>query len=185
MLSRLDSLSAAPIVGRFYLVPVVTARWCGLIEPWPVMGPLHADIEFFNFGEKHYHIDGRFLTARQLKLIEEYAPWREPAAEIQAAPLHNYLGGKLPKPFLTKRRCRSDQSPYHHGDKKPVIDLRKHYAGSQCEHGKAGWICPHRKASLGSVAVIDGIVTCPLHGLQFDAATGVALTSTMPRGAAK
>jgi hypothetical protein len=182
---RADRLTSAPIVGRFYLVPLVFARWHGIFEPWPVMGPAHTDIEFFDFGDEHYHIDGRFLTSRQFKLVDECAPWRAPAAELQAAPLHNYRGGPLPKPVLTKRKCNSAHHPYEHGDKKPIQDLRKHYAGTKCERGKGGWICPHRKASLGSVQVVDGVVTCPLHGLMFDAATGVALTATQRDGAAE
>lgn len=178
MVARADRLTSEPIVGRYYFVPVVIAKWHSLIESWPVMGPPHTDIEFFNFAHEHYHIDGRFLTKRQIKVVEECAPWREPIAELQAAPLHDGFLGKLPKATLTKRRCISVHLPYAHGEKKPIQDLRKHYAGAQCEHGKGGWICPHRKASLGSVQIIDGIITCPLHGLQFDAVTGVALSST-------
>lgn len=35
--------------------------------------------------------------------------------------------------------------------------------------------CPHRGYDLSQVAPIDGVITCPLHGLQFDSATGQLL----------
>jgi Rieske 2Fe-2S protein len=60
-------------------------------------------------------------------------------------------------------------------DTSPVHTLRKLFAGHQCAAGKGGWICPHRKASLGSIQPVDGIITCPLHGLRIDAATGKML----------
>ena len=33
-------------------------------------------------------------------------------------------------------------------------------------------ICPHKGADLSRMPVRDGCVTCPLHGLRFDAETG-------------
>jgi nitrite reductase/ring-hydroxylating ferredoxin subunit len=174
---RADRLIAPPVVGRFYIVPVVTTKWHHCIEPWPVIGPIHTDAEFFNFEAEHYHIDGRFLTARQIKMVENCAPWRSVPAELQAAPLHAGKDEVLPKPVLAKRRCSSSHVVYQHGDKVQIKELRSHYAGQQCERGKAGWVCPHRKASLGSVEVVGGIITCPLHGLQIDAATGVVISS--------
>lgn len=167
---RADRVTVPLEVGRYYLVPVVRAKWHYIESDWPVMGPLHADVEFFNFQAEHYHVDGRFFTKEQIEIAE--SDWRPLAADVQAVPLHAYPGDPaLPKPALAKRRCRFPQLPYEHGDKKPIQDLRKHYAGAQCPRGKSGWICPHRKVSLGSVASIDGVITCPLHGLRFDAAT--------------
>jgi hypothetical protein len=174
MIERIDRLTAPPKVGRFYLVPTVYAIWHDLRSDWPVIGPLHTDVEFFDFKHDHYHLDWRFLSARQRS---QASTWREsPAADVQAAPLHAYIGEpELPKPVWTKRRCNRLDAPYEHGDKKPIKDLREHFSGVQCERGKAGWICPHRKASLGSVAIVDGVITCPLHGLRIDAATGLTL----------
>lgn len=178
MMERVDRLTAPPVVGSYYLVPVIMAKWNHHLAAWPVMGSLHSDAEFFEFKEVHYHIDGRFLSRRLRKEAEETSYYSGPAA-LQAIPLHAYRGeSPLPKPVLARRRCVSAGLPYEHGGKKPIEDLRAHFAGAQCERGKGGWICPHRKASLGSVEVIDGVITCPLHGLRFDAATGVALPPT-------
>jgi hypothetical protein len=180
-LQRADRLAAPPAVGQYYLVPVVTAKWHNQLMAWPVIGPAHTDAEFFNFKDEHYHIDGRFLTKRQREIAN--VPWRTMAGELQSAPLHAYRGeSPLPKPVLTKRRCSVSYLPYEHGDKKPIMDIRAHFAGAQCDKGKGGWICPHRKASLGSVLAVDGIVVCPLHGLKIDAATGIVL---QPKDGAK
>lgn len=179
MIERVDRLTAPPIVGDYYLVPVVTAKWNHHLAGWPVIGPLHTDTEFFAFKQDHYHIDARFLSRRLRQVADETIWYYSAAAHIQAAPLHAYSDAPpLPKPVMARRRCVSTGPSYEHGEKKPILELRAHFAGTQCERGKGGWICPHRKASLGSIAAIDGVITCPLHGLRFDAATGVALPST-------
>lgn len=53
--------------------------------------------------------------------------------------------------------------------------IQRHYAGAKCAKGKGGWVCPHQKASLGSIMPIDGVITCPLHGLKIDAETGIVI----------
>lgn len=174
-LQRIDRLDGSPVVGRYYLVPVVTIRWNGHLDAWPVIGPAHNDVEFFQFPQEHYHIDGRFLSARQWRVADD--TWRTAVDNIQSAPLHAANGKVLPKPTLNKRRCRLSDLGYVHGDKSQIKEIRTHFAGQQCERGKGGWICPHRKASLGSIAAIDGVITCPLHGLRIDAATGVTLAA--------
>ncbi len=60
-------------------------------------------------------------------------------------------------------------------DTRPMAALIAKFAGQECAAGKGGWICPHRKASLGSIQPVDGIITCPLHGLRIDAASGKVL----------
>lgn len=173
---RADRLTEPPVIGRYYLVPVIRAKWHYVEADWPVMGPLHADADFFDFRPEHYHVDARFFTKPQIDVAE--SGWYRLAEDVQAVPLHAYPGDpELPKPILKRRRCRFPQIPYEHGDKGAIKNLRKHYAGAQCQTGKGGWICPHRKFPLGSVQAIDGILTCPLHGLQFDAATGIATSS--------
>ena len=60
----------------------------------------------------------------------------------------------------------------------PVIELQAAVAGARCQRDAAGWVCPHRQFSFGSIAPDScGIITCPLHGLQVDAATGVAIAA--------
>ena|ERR1700679_524429 len=177
-LIRVDQMQEVPLPGRFYLVPTINELWHGHRSDWPVIGPLHKDIEFFNFTDEHYHIDGRFLNARQRKIAgSQVRP--TVAEEIQAAPLHHEWrkpDSILPKPILKKLKCWKSDIPYGHHDKKQVQDIQKHYAGQSCANGKSGWICPHRKASLGSIAPVNGVITCPLHGMRIDAETGKVLS---------
>jgi nitrite reductase/ring-hydroxylating ferredoxin subunit len=175
---RIDRLTTAPEVGKFYLVPVVVARWYYRVDAWPVIGHLHQDKEFFDVDDDHYHIDGRFLNRKQRDYATAPAIWRYGMADnIQAAPLgmNNNKDHGLPRPEYRPRKCSAVDIPYLFGGTKQVKRLRAHYARTQCAKGKGGWICPHRKAPLGSVAVIDGVITCPLHGLRINAETGICL----------
>lgn len=174
-IKRVDQLKEPTIVGQYYIVPTIDEIWYGYRSHWPVIGPPHTDIEFFNFELVHYHIDGRFLSKRQLDKAEGYGF----PSVIQSAPVHapRYTeGAKLPHPVYKRLRCRSNHVEYvqHHQD--PIKGIIAYYAGHQCDQGKAGWICPHRKASLGSINPINGIITCPLHGLQINAETGICLS---------
>lgn len=36
-------------------------------------------------------------------------------------------------------------------------------------------VCPHKGGPVGEGLVVDGIVTCPWHGSQFDIATGTCV----------
>jgi nitrite reductase/ring-hydroxylating ferredoxin subunit len=176
MLERVDRLTSAAVVGQFYLVPTVFAEWDYRLDHWPVIGPFHADKQFFDFEYGHYHIDGRFLNARQQRHAERR--FYTFTAQIQRTPLmtkEGTLNDPMPKTELRRRKCHVSHLDYEHHHEVPVKKLLNHFAGQQCAHGKAGWICPHQKASLGSVAAIDGVITCPLHGLRIDATSGVVL----------
>jgi nitrite reductase/ring-hydroxylating ferredoxin subunit len=40
--------------------------------------------------------------------------------------------------------------------------------------------CPHKGGPIGEGLVVDGIVTCPWHGSQFEIATGVCVRGPAP-----
>lgn len=68
---RLDHLTHAPVVGRYYMVPAVYAepRYDSPKAMWvPVLGNEHDDIEIFDFPQKHYHFDFRFCSDSLLDL---------------------------------------------------------------------------------------------------------------------
>lgn len=183
MTERADRITEPLVKGRFYLVPTVFAAW-GLDKPthWPIIGAMHTDPEFFNFPEPHYHIDGRFVSKRWHVRVF-HTPLSRPYA------LHRPVGPDsppLPRPVMRRVKCLHPQIPYRCYSDDPtkippaLIDLRAAYATTQCARGKGGWICPHRKASLGSIVPVDGIITCPLHGLQINAASGKVLEASTP-----
>lgn len=189
MVERADRLKAPPVLGKFYLVPAV--RWSfnttfGIGDPaktleqlealpcakwWPVWGRKHNDIEFFNFPHEHYHIDPRFLTKRQWKEFD----WgsHPPLAALQGKPLnHRDLPDGPPRAVLKRMKCTSLDVTWQHGEAKAVIQIQKKFAGHRCRDSKIGLICPHQRFPLGSIEPVDGVITCPLHGLRINAATG-------------
>lgn len=191
-MQRADRLKEPPVVGRYYLVPSILwdreysgygrkvrehlraiqessgATW------WPVWGIKHEDTEHFNFPYLHYHIDPRFLTRRQWAHFKNRR--LSPLGAVQGSPLnHSELLGGPPKPVLRRKRCTSAHSEWEHCDAVSVTSLNRAFKDTICRSGKRGLVCPHRQFPLGTVEVRDGVVTCPLHGLRIDAATGRCL----------
>lgn len=178
-IERADRQTSPLVEGRFYLVPTVRAKWFDKLTDWPVIGPLHEDREIFGFDQDHYHIDARFLprTYRRIYRVFQYALhahyWAHHFAANEGKP-----PPVLPAPVLLKRKCIRSHVPYDPPWERaavPIGTLRKAFAGHQCAAGKGGWICPHRKASLGSIQPVGGVITCPLHGLRIDAVDGKVL----------
>lgn len=194
-MERIDRLTTPAKVGRLYLVPVVMAEYHKAFSSWPVIGPEHDDTEFFKFALSHYHIDTRFLTRAQIKLLPgdyrfQGALTRRKLAAAHATPLTGRPRAvgldrdELPNPEfkpLTMRRQAMTPHPFFEIDAVNLPIFEAHFAGAQCTKGKSGWICPHRHAPLGSMPVVNGVITCPLHSLRIDAATGRVLP---PRKAA-
>jgi len=169
----LSTLRTPPVVGRYYLVPVVAYIYCGRTGDWPVLGPLHTDREHFNFPDAHYHVDARFLTAQQAQGIERYGKswYRIGIAGVTGAQPLFRRGEphKKGRPQLKRRKCRSTELPYVHGDRAPVLALRQDFADPAMPIAKTDGrlLCPHRKVDLSSLQPDEhGIVTCPLHGLR-------------------
>lgn len=166
-LQRVDRLKEPPIVGQQYLVPLVRSDWYGMIRDWPVIGIKHDDAEFLNFSLVHYHLDYRFLRVRQDYLRKS-----------MHAPLHSSDRCSLSKLFFGRRKCLREQHIFV-GPEKGMQKLDAGFKGLQCATGKRGFVCPHKQFPLGSTPVIDGIITCPLHGLRIDAQTGFVLGANM------
>jgi hypothetical protein len=166
----LSDLREPPVVGRFYLVPVVRDYpYCGFKGEWPVIGPKHTDVEFIQFQHEHYHIDGRFLTAAQERWVTNYYSAQSLEWILGGLPLC-HLGSVLPKgrPVLVRRKCRRASYGYAHSDKEAIRALHAHYGepdAIKLDDGRK--LCPHRKADLTQFPPdAGGFVTCPLHGLR-------------------
>lgn len=196
-LQRSDRLKEPPVVGCYYLVPAIlwnrNAPWGARdysekqiladlqdtkgAKWWPVWGSKHNDVEFFGFHPLHYHIDPRFLTKLQINKSKGFGI-RSALQNIQAQPLsHISLKSGPPKPQLRRMRCSMAYAEWGHADATTVTEMNIAFAGQQCAKGKRGFVCPHKLFPLGSIEAIDGVVTCPLHGLRIDAATGKCLGS--------
>lgn len=188
-LERITQLSAPPVVGRRYLVPTVAYPWlCSWNErsiaaatrPWPVFLPKHEDAEHLNFPHQHYHVDPRFLNKADARRAAAYhvappAPDLKAGLEYTAQRMPLYIRGRDDHPPVVwmARRCFRSEITYRFGGYPTIQKLRDHYHGQQCAKGRSGWVCPHKRYPLGSIAADEnGILTCPLHGLQIDSKTG-------------
>lgn len=190
-LERITHLREPPVVGRRYLVPTVFYPWLNdTPRAWPVYLPKHDDAEHLNFPWAHYHVDPRFLNKRDTAFAAVSTRGREGAppddaglAEFttQARPLSyrdgSALTGHLPHPAIVwaARRCYRSGVGYRAGHIPVIQDLRVHFAGRQCKAVRSGWVCPHKRYPLGSLQPVDGVVTCPLHGLRVRVSDGVVV----------
>lgn len=160
-IQKVDVLTAPPVVGQYYLVPIVHGMWCGRTAWYAVMGEKHEDSKFFNFEKQHYHLDRRFLPNHK-------------SDDAVAKPFHDMPVISLSAPKLGLRKCQQVMIPFPIYPKQ-VRAMQRHLAGAQCQAHATGWVCPHRGFRLGSIEAVDGIIRCPLHGLQIDAASGVVI----------
>src|SRR5437762_3510836 len=62
-------LEQPPKESRSYLVPTIHVFHKGHEADWPIIGPYHNDIEIFNQSIHHYHLDGRFLSLEEERII--------------------------------------------------------------------------------------------------------------------
>lgn len=185
-IQRIDEMTEPPIFGRWYLVPTLLYRWCGRAGEWPIIGPKHQDAEIIGFRDLHFHVDGRFLSARQLAIAAKYSHYNSAAITAAGYPLcskkfdEKLVNEAHPAPIYKRLRCTSRAFPYalpyyQTGTGAWPEELRKAFADERLIAGPHGWICPHRAAHMGSIAPDEnGIITCPLHGLRWKAATGEA-----------
>ena len=161
-------------VGKYYRVPCVLAHkrfWCG--AGWvPVIGPLHEDAEIINFPDEHFHIDWRFVMPRMLKRAQAFGIMSEFARpiQLQTSKFYGYQQQiVLDGPVVKRRLCRREFGDYprHKSGWQPILDS----AYRDCKL-KPGMVCPHRGIPLESVRAVDGVVTCPGHGLRWNVKTG-------------
>lgn len=169
----LSELREPPIVGRFYMVPVVRFPHHYTDGVWPVLGPLHHDRGEVNFPYLHYHIDPRFLTAAQVRICARSKSWMTPWSlekDVAAFPLCR-TDMEIPRrPDLARRRCRASTWVYTPPKTPKWLPALSARYGKPCEpirRRDGRLLCPHRKVDLSSFQPDErGIVVCPLHGLQ-------------------
>lgn len=182
---KVDELTSPPAERKLYRVWTIKYEWFGMFGVWPIIGPKHSDAEIINYPHLHYHIDGRFLTEMQWRHAER-SNLRGVHYALAAQPMVGKYAGqsfeeKLPEPALRRRLCRASHLPYVAEvvttlrEDTFIPKLRAAFCSKQLIRGPDGWICPHRGAHMGSIAADTyGVITCPLHGLRWNAETGDA-----------
>lgn len=180
MTPLLSDLREPPVVGKFYMVPVIRNYWyCGKMGDWPVIGPMHVDADFFNFTTAHYHVDARFISpSMEDRLIN---------GTFYASSLQGVVGGvplsdrsnPVPKgrPMLARRKCYRSTYGNSYQERPEIKALNAHYGApaQPIDLADGRRLCPHRKVDLSQFpADENGIVVCPLHGLRVDMRRGCA-----------
>lgn len=173
-MDKVEDLQVPPIVGRYYLVPcvaIVVADFGWSRGFWPVIGPEHEDAKLLNFGQRHFHVDARFLSARQLAEVNRFrhGVFSNPICTTSWGVGRRLSGWRAPA--LRRRLCQREQPAYPaDGLPERYPQLPAAFAQARVKCGR----CPHKGLPLSSLPREPGtdIVTCPGHGLRWNLASG-------------
>jgi hypothetical protein len=160
--------------GEFLLVPCIIKRvreyWLGktrnLTYITPVINHPHNDIEN---GQKeiHYHADFRFIKTYGIAIQRNHRNHIF-CEDIRPVLDKYHVIEYLLLPVVNSRLTDEVEQTYQTN----VNLMKKSKLKHDCIYkGK----CPHRGYDLSQERPRNGIITCPLHGLQFDEQTGKVL----------
>lgn len=165
------------IVGQFYQVPAVrVATWHDFVGWLPVIGPMHEDAEFVKFPWQHFHLDWRFVPTRMWnKIGNGLYPGHHFAWPVQC-PDNNGKRVILEGPVPKRMKCKRDPGrfPVEKAINSWLKPLSEAFACAKLVNG----VCPHRGIPVSAMHREGDILTCPGHGLQWNAITGNAHTSS-------
>ena len=178
-------------IGQFYQVPCVRWQYCDHYSAWPVLGPRHEDGKLIGFSDEHYHVDFRFLSSGQRRVVDRWSVVSR-ISGVFKYPIHRlrkYGSEELlvmpfasidppTEPEIHRRRCNYAYPEYPRGIAHFSKRLEDAYACASMKAGK----CPHQGAPLDGLEVSDGVVTCPLHGLRWNVETGALVRTTQGSG---
>jgi hypothetical protein len=167
-------MSATFQLGKFYDVPAVRVNtWNGFVGWMPVIGPKHEDGEIVGFPWSHFHVDWRFAPAHTFRSATS-GRRRDPSfaygCVIQCP---NSYGHKVIEegPTLKRMKYKRELPEYPVHKAKWMAELEKEFACAKLIAGK----CPHRGVPVDAMIRDGDVLTCPGHGLRFNAITGQAL----------
>jgi len=187
MFPRIDEITTPPVIGKYYWVPTVNYPWFDKLYEWPVLLPRHEDGKILGFKTWHYHVDGRFLSARHWRWLagksRHYRGSRTVEQILNGCPLNNSDFPNHPPVQNCVRRCARIPE---YGLAQTAIPERVRAAmpnvpAHRCQDRL---ICPHKGIDLTTIAPdADGNITCPGHGLRFtpDGAPAPLLTRGQER----
>lgn len=160
------------VIGRFYSVPTVYGPLGGQVGQWPVLGPLHDDIEVIGFEHEHYHYDWRFINTSAWEYALHWTLWESPHGIVMSDRPDLPELARVGPVVYRRRKCYRLMPDF---PRSPALKgwLRRLEAAYADATLKPGLICPHRGASLRGLPVDEaGCVVCSLHGLRWDLSTG-------------
>lgn len=176
-IQRVDNMTEAPIVGRYYLVRCV--KWGLRPSWWPVTGPVHEDAEL-GIPHQHLHHDVRFMNDFECRSEDvEHVLWKVLRTDL-------ITGIDVTSLQYRKRKCQRVQPVF---PMPTTSSTSGRFEAHQQRHVGmvAGMVakdcrtCPHRGMRLTALPVeADGGVTCPGHGLRWNATTGALMPRVIP-----
>ena len=202
LLERCPPLPEHLVLGKHYRRPCVRTVWKTSKPRWvPVIGSMHTDPEHVKADFLHIHVDYRFLTdPAKEALIEDLDRsnsvfYINPVHSMPVStvcPQHLEHQVALDDPDLAElpidswlriqpRQYTGPYPDYPHQMAPWHQELSEAYAGRSLIEGH----CPHQGTDLSGITPnTEGIITCPLHGLQWRARTGKIVVPTRPESAA-
>jgi hypothetical protein len=164
-----DKLRKPAQVGRTYLVPFGIGDFAGFYSEWPVLVPGHYDPLIDDTVPYHYHIDYRFCTYEQVRHMKR--AFDSKSLDIIASTsvtIPTNTNWPRYKPLKCLRQFEEATGYF--------TKLHPAFVGTKLIKSENGWVCPHQMTNLAVVPIIDGTITCPVHGLRWCAKTGKNIT---------
>jgi len=169
MFEKVENMKRPLKTGEMYLVPCFVREDLSIEKLFvtPVINHPHSDKENGQIGT-HYHADYRFIKHKADSDFPTVINKHSKHVFAENVRPIDELSGKLE--YYVLPVVNEDFTGIT-----PVDLISKSKMKHKCIHkGK----CPHRGYDLSQVKAIDGKITCPLHGLEFDAVTKELLTKT-------
>jgi hypothetical protein len=155
-----------PQIGDLFMVRTVRFARNGRIFIWPVVDHIHTD-EGYGQPNPHYHIDWRFMSQ---KIINEQRAWFALGLnpEIETEYFVPIMKDELIEEFYMEWEYLRDHCFPKTQTFSALRDLMLQ-KGAKMKRMR----CPHHGTNLLSCKPVDGVVTCPQHGLKWNIKTGV------------
>jgi len=158
-------------VGRIYRVPAVLVTGWWHYRGWlPVIGPMHEDAEFLNFPWPHFHVDWRFAPEAVWESHRDFPNQGSHFAMPIQCPDKRGNQVIVRGPELRRMKCKRapGRFPVERANERWLPALRAKFACAKLINGT----CPHRGIPVSAMYRDGDILTCPGHGLQWNALTG-------------
>lgn len=169
-----------PVIGKLYKVPCIQVDGFGGMSGGfiPIIAGEHEDGEIIKYPYQHFHVDWRFVPERVFDYYSFSGTPRVFAHVILREDLHGRPVA-IGQPVVKVRKCKRALPPYPHTQAPWTNALAAKFACAKLINGT----CPHRGVKVSEMMRDGDILTCPGHGLRWNAITGEAVPPPdQPRG---
>ena len=158
------------IIDQFYKVPAIrVTEWHGHKGWLPVIGPMHEDAEFVNFPWPHFHVDWRFVSWQLWRRLSDVPARNHHFGRPVQCPDRHGNRVILEGPTLKRMTYKRDPGHFPRECARWIEPLEQSLACAKLING----LCPHRGIPVSAMHREGDILTCPGHGLQWNAVTGL------------